>query len=484
MRFHVKPSDASAPSGRSLRVRLLAGFAWPTALIWLLLAGWAIVDALHLGHDVLEKELGSYARQVLVVAQTFRDQPERLAQALRGIEAVDNAEERLGELNSVDRTRIQVWLDDRLLVPVPELPAERPAPRPVYRELAPDAARVARWGSVVQQQVVPDGTVITVRVAVRNTGRIALLWPSVGLTVVPLLVCLPLLLVPAWFMTRHGLRPLDALVGEIGARVASGALTRLPPVGYRELQPVIDAMNRLLDRLEGQLQRERAFVADVAHEMKTPLAILRSNLDIVRDSPSAARRAQARADLDAGLLRATHLIGQLLRLARLDADAPAEVARSIDLPEFVRERTALLVPLADARGQVLDVETPEEPAAAQPVALDVEALGAVLDNLIDNAIRYADPGTTIRVVLRREAGARWRLAVIDHGPGIAPERRAAALARFDRAGRLDGGGAGLGLSIVQRAARRLGGELVLADGAGGRGLRASITFPPDQNAAT
>lgn len=458
---HVDAATAPEAPRRSLRVRLLIGFAWPTALIWLLLAGWAIVDALHLGHDVLERELGSYARQVLVVAQTFHDQPERLTQVLRGVEAVSNAEERLGDLNSVDRTRIQVWLDERLLVPVPELPAERPAPRPVYRELAPQAERVACWGSVVQQQVAADGTVVTVRVAVRNTGRIALLWPSVGLTVVPLLVCLPLLLVPAWFMTRHGLKPLDALVAEIGARVASGALTRLPAVGYRELQPVIDAMNRLLARLEGQLQRERAFVADVAHEMKTPLAILRSNLDIVRDSPSAERRALAQADLGAGLARATHLIGQLLRMARLDADAPAGAVRSIDLPEFVRERAALLVPLADARGLVLDVETPDGPDAARPVALDVDALGAILDNLIDNAIRYTAPDTTIRVVLRRESAARWQLAVIDQGPGIAPERRAAALARFDRAGRIDGGGAGLGLSIVQRAAHRLGGTLCL-----------------------
>ena len=127
----------------------------------------------------------------------------------------------------------------------------------------------------------------TLAVYEQGDGPAALLWPSLGLVVVPLLVCLPLLLVPAWVMTRHGLRPLDALVQEISARVASGALTRLPPVGYRELQPVIEAMNRLLERLEGQLLRERGFVADVAHEMKTPLAILRSNLDTLRSSLNA-----------------------------------------------------------------------------------------------------------------------------------------------------------------------------------------------------
>lgn len=463
---------------RSLRWRLLVGFAWPAAGMWVLLAGWAIADALHLGHDVLARELDSYARQVLVVAHTFRDQPDRLAQALRGIEAIDNGAQQLGELRSVDRTRVQVWLGDRLLVSAPELPSDRPDPEPAYRELAPDAGREARWGSVVRYQAGADGgPAVTVRVAVRNTGRVALLWPSVGLTLVPLLVCLPLLMVPAWFMTRHGLRPLDALVAEIGARVASGALTRLPPVGYRELQPVIDAMNRLLDRLEGQLLRERAFVADVAHEMKTPLAILRSNLDIVRDSPNAERRRLAQADLGAGLARATHLIGQLLRMARLDADAPAETARPIDLPEFVRERAALFVPLADARGQVLEVETPEGmPAGSAGVAIDVEALGAVLDNLIDNAIRYADPGTVVRVVLQPGDAGPWRVAVVDQGPGIPADRREAARSRFGRAGRIDGGGAGLGLSIVQRAARRLGGELILVEGDGARGLRAEVQF--------
>lgn len=461
---------AAVKRPRSLFLRLVLGFALPASAIWLALAGWAVIDALRGGQQAQEKGLTDYSRQVLAVAHIFQHEPERLAQAITQIEALDNGAQ-AQDSDGADRPRIQVWLNERLLNPVPGLPSGRPDPAPAaYRELAPQGERGQHWASVVQS----DGAGVTVRVAVPKTAQATLLWPSLGLVVAPLLVSLPLLLIPAWLMTRKGLQPLGTLVAEIGQRAASGELTRLPPVGYRELQPVIDAMNRLLDRLDSQLQRERTFVTDVAHEMKTPLAILRTNLDILRNSRDGLRRAAAGSDLDIGLDRASHLIGQLLRMARLDGEVQPAQAREVDLAEFVRQRVALLVPLADARGQTLDVEMPDSITGC----FDVEAVGAVVDNLIDNAIKYADRDSVIHVRLGADLPASAILfAVQDQGPGIAPALYGQALARFGRAGHHDAAGAGLGLAIVQRAAHRLGGALTLSAAPGRPGLCAEVGFP-------
>jgi signal transduction histidine kinase len=197
----------------------------------------------------------------------------------------------------------------------------------------------------------------------------------------------------------------------------------------------------------------------------------------LRDTSDARRIAAASNDLDIGLDWASHLIGQLLRMARLDADASPTQARTVDLAEFARERVALLIPLADARGQTLDVAMPD----AVWGGFDVDAIGAIVDNLIDNAIKYADPNTLIRVQLRAaRAQGEIVFTVVDRGLGIDPTLREEALARFGRAGNQDAPGAGLGLSIVQRAARRLGGQLSLlaaSSASGGCGLCAQVRFP-------
>jgi two-component system, OmpR family, sensor histidine kinase QseC len=154
---------------------------------------------------------------------------------------------------------------------------------------------------------------------------------------------------------------------------------------------------------------------------------------------------------------------------RLDLDAPPEAPRVLDLAEFVRERVAQAIVLADAKRIELEVDAPERSEAK----LDVEAFAAVLDNLLDNAIKYAPVGSHVHITLKRDDQGALELSILDQGPGVPSALRESVFERFTRLHDDGHGGAGLGLSIVRRAASRLGGQVELGDD-DGRGLRATL----------
>lgn len=315
---------------------------------------------------------------------------------------------------------------------------------------------------------------ITIRAGERYDSRHEItraLWIEHGL---PTLLGLPLLAILVGWAIRRGLRPLETLADALSRREAGSRAPIHLADAPTELQPVLTALNEQIERLEGALERERRFSADVAHELRTPLASTMINLEDAMASvePDAATRAalEAARDCLVSLARRTE---QLLDLARLETGAAAGPRSQVDLGELALQVIDELSPLI-GRGHV------ELSVRELPDHLFVEgygvALGALMRNLLENAFRHVPPGGHVELSIDTIDGAA-RIVVTDDGPGIAPERRAAMFTRFQRGADTQGEGHGLGLSIVQRAVQLHGATIDLLDREGGPGLRVVVTLP-------
>lgn len=309
--------------------------------------------------------------------------------------------------------------------------------------------RAGPWRLMLAEPRVPDTTVLG------WLGRELL--PS-------LLLSFPFVLLPLWIAVRRGMRPLNELADLVAARDAQD----LSPLGitprHDELRPLVTAFDGLLARLRGQLQRERAFVQDAAHELRTPMAVVAAQAHVLAHAADDAERREAAAALDAALQRSAHLSRQLLTLATLDEGRPA-AEQHVDLAAVVQQALAAQAARALALGLEMSLDAPP----TLPAQLDRTAFESVLNNLVDNALRYVPQGGRIAVTLAGDA-AGFRLTVADDGPGIPPAEREAAFDRFWRGSAgADVAGTGLGLAIVRHAAARLGGRVRIEDGLDGRG---------------
>jgi two-component system OmpR family sensor kinase len=287
----------------------------------------------------------------------------------------------------------------------------------------------------------------------------------------PYAILLPLTLLLAWLAVGVGLRPLERLAAELRARSPDSltplALDHLPG----EIRPLVGNLNDLLLRLEHALRAQRSFIADAAHELRSPMTALRLQLELAQQSSDAQARANALAALRGGLDRSIRLIEQLLTLARLDPDAPSRT-QPVELADVARTVVAERAVIAGDAGVDLGLAGAE----AVLVSGDADALAVLLGNLVDNALRYTPRGGRVDVAIRRD-GARAIVEVIDGGPGIPADERERVFDRFYRAGGDGATGSGLGLAIVRRIAERHGAEIRLEDGPHGRGLAVRVAFP-------
>ena len=290
--------------------------------------------------------------------------------------------------------------------------------------------------------------------------------------VIPLLLLLPVLGAAIAGVVRSGLKPLRRVAFEVQRRdvhsLAPIAAANLPA----EVAPLVQELNRLLIRLDAAFQTQRAFIADAAHELRSPLTAVRLDLQLLDRAPDEAARMEARADLGAAVERAIHLVEQLLTLARNEPRDERGALASVPLDAVVADGVADTHALAAARRIDLGLDA-EANAVVQG---DRDALRTLVRNLVDNAVRYTPPGGRVHVRTAKDPQGGAVLEVTDSGPGIPAADRARVFDRFYRRANAPEGGSGLGLAIVKAIADRHGARVALEDAPGG-GLRASVSVP-------
>jgi two-component system sensor histidine kinase QseC len=287
----------------------------------------------------------------------------------------------------------------------------------------------------------------------------------------PLWVSLPVLGVIIWLAVSRGLRPLTVIKAEVEARHPNNLAPLDSSAVPTEVVPLVQALDRLFARVRDSLDHERRFTADAAHELRTPLAGIKTQAQVARGTTGDEERRRALDNVLAGCDRAAHLVDQLLTLARLD---PGQLQRHdlCDLRGLARATVAEIAPSALDKG--VDLQLVDGPGL--DIAGDQDLVRILMRNLIDNAVRYGSRGSTVLVSVAARNG-RAEFAVGDQGPGIPVAQRQLVWQRFYRVTGTGETGSGLGLSIVKRIADLHGAETSLSEGEEGRGLRVSVLFP-------
>ena len=292
-------------------------------------------------------------------------------------------------------------------------------------------------------------------------------------TVGPIALAAPLLMLVVWWVVSRSLAP----VARVRSQVASRQADDLSPVSEsdlpEEVRPLVHELNLLFDRVRRAFEAQKHFVADAAHELRSPLAALKLQVQSLQRAPDDAARDVAVGRLAAGIDRATRLVEQMLALARHEASAAGGGgAEPVDLREIVR--LAISDAIAAAQARRIDIGMARADAAE--VRGQAEALRTLLRNLLDNAVKYTPEGGRVDVGIAASPG-EVELSVEDSGPGLPAEERARVLDRFYRSGEPQAPGSGLGLAIAKSIADLHAATLAIDRSESLGGLRVSVRFP-------
>jgi len=455
------------PQQSSLFRRLMLGFS--AVILFVALGGFVYVawEAKATQATRTASENSAHTRELLLHLSDIADRPERIRRAAQTLEVV--RADMFRQLDYHSRVRVRVWQHGVLLYnSQPGLPDVLPLPG------GPAAGDENAWVQSLQHHE-PTG------LAVERSHEVDDRWmqsfSGVSFLLRSTIFSLPLLLLPAWFIVSIGLKPLRAFAAVIEARSAQD-LTPLPQSTYRELSPLVTAINHLMARLRRRIEHEHEFLSDAAHELKTPLAAIQINAHLLQTRGAEAdlqRHAEVSAGLRDGVARANHLVQQLLSLERARSDASDDAAQPVlSLETLVRDRLAAAAPVAVQRG--IDIDFHADGSCERP--LNRETAWALVDNLISNAIKYSPVPGCIAVRLAAGPDGRCSLSFSDQGPGIPTHLRGRVFERFFRIPGQDQTGSGLGLAIAERAAARNGARIRLEDGPDGLGLLAIVEFEP------
>ena len=276
-----------------------------------------------------------------------------------------------------------------------------------------------------------------------------------------------------WIGVVHGLSPLERLRQAVAARSLRDWSPIVADDVPAEVRPLLDAINDLVGRLDRALTLQNRFISDAAHQLKTPVTVLKTQLEVAlrEDDPERLRHALTTAQ--AGLERLSRVVSQLLSLARTEPEAARNVALGpLDLNALALDVSQGWVPEALKKGIDLGFEGPEGPVIIRG---EDSRLRVLLENLVDNAVRYTPDGG--HVTVRVSAGQEAMLEVSDDGPRIPPQERQRVFERFHRLLGNTQAGSGLGLSIAREIARLHGASIDLRDDADGVGNAFRVIFP-------
>lgn len=442
----------------SLRRRLLGLLLGGVAAAWLVTMVFSYLDAHHEVDELFDAQLAQAGQTLLAIASH---------EAHEGSDGgeIDNLGEAMHKYQR--RLRFQIWHDDGSLL----MRSNNAPDAPLTTEMGFSEARNddGRWRHFSQWN---DDHSLQVQVSESHHVRDELIGHIAWRLLMPALFGLPLIGLWVWLVTRHGFASVDGIARQIASRDPQQLQAIAPASAPEEIKPMLEALNGLFLRVERTLEAERRFTADAAHELRTPLAALLAQLQVALRARDDNERNRSLQQLQSGLTRATHLVDQMLQLARLDPESGLPDPQPIDLALLAESVCADLGPQILAKNIDFDL-------AAAPGCLvtgQADWLRVLIRNLVDNAVRYTPEGGRIRVGISR-SGNECQLAVSDSGPGIPPEARELVLRRFHRLDHGQQAGSGLGLAIVARIAELHGAKLRLDESYMPKGLMVGVQFP-------
>lgn len=446
--------------GWSLRRRVLVLLAGATLGMWILGAATIYADARRESQELFDQSLAETAHLLITLA-AHEVEESRLSGVAPFVERADDTHSHY--------LFFQIWSSGgRLLYRTNATPTE-PFVSDVKEGFSWALIRGQQWRTYAVSD--PSGR-LQIQIGQPLTHRREISSQIAWRLSVFASIFLPLLMALIWILTNRAFAPVRRSALEIAQRSAGDLREVEERAAPDEVRPLLSALNRMFLRVRAEMDRERRFTADAAHELRTPLAAIRAHLQVLEHARSDSEAAEAVADLHAGVDRSSNLIDQLLVLAKVDAEETMRAAfAAVELSELVAEEVGAHRAAAAGKEILLEIA-----AARVCVAGNRQMLALLLRNLIDNAIRYTPVGGTVRVTCGLE-GATPRLSVVDNGAGIAPADRERVFARFVRAAGDDAVGSGLGLSIARRIVEQHDARITLGEGPDGRGLAVLVEFP-------
>lgn len=288
---------------------------------------------------------------------------------------------------------------------------------------------------------------------------------------IPIAIALPLLALLIFIGIGRSMRPLQRLAEAVVHR----APNNLEPIDSTnvpsEIRPLVNALNSLFERLGNAFEHDRRFTADAAHELRTPLAAMKTQAQVAKRSKDPAERDSAIGKMLEGVDRATRLVEQLLTLARVDPETGLAQGKPVDLLQLAENAIADHEQRARTKGITLQLKADK----THSVTGHQDSLSILLRNLLDNAIRYTPEGGNVRISLAGENGS-ITMCIADSGPGVPEKERERIFDRFIRLAGQETSGSGLGLSIVQRIAELHQARIRLGESTLG-GLEICVRFP-------